>query len=253
MNFFRTSGDSNNALGTWYANLQTTLPFSAWAAPLSQPGCWAYPDMCVRARRGSRRRRSRAVRYQLTCVCRRSSLPLSRVAHRLQVGRLGCKDGAWTHGCAVPPGLEGWTRTHFAAFAIVSAPLVLSIHPSDANLETILDVIGNKLALNVSQSWAGHPGSLVRTLLPRNGSAVAGVQLWSKPLGGGRTAALFINGGETNASTSVTMRELNVSDANGVVVMDVWSGADAGPVAGGEWETGNVGPLDGRFVVFTSQ
>ena len=45
MNFFRTSGDSNNALGTWYANLQTTLPFSAWAAPLSQPGCWAYPDM----------------------------------------------------------------------------------------------------------------------------------------------------------------------------------------------------------------
>ena len=180
-------------------------------------------------------------------------LPRARVARRLQVGRLGCKDGAWTHGCAVPPGLEGWTRTHFAAFAIVSAPLVLSIHPSDANLETILDVIGNKLALNVSQSWAGHPGSLVRTLLPRNGSAVAGVQLWSKPLGGGRTAALFINGGETNASTSVTMRELNISDANGVVVMDIWSGADAGPVAGGEWATGNVGPLDGRFVVFTSQ
>lgn len=44
-NWFRTSGDSNNGLGTWYGNLQTTLPYRDWDAPLSQPGCWAYPDM----------------------------------------------------------------------------------------------------------------------------------------------------------------------------------------------------------------
>jgi hypothetical protein len=43
----------------------------------------------------------------------------------LQVGRLGCPGGGHTHGCAVPPELLNWTRTHFAAFAIVSSPLVV--------------------------------------------------------------------------------------------------------------------------------
>lgn len=38
---YRTSGDSNNKLGTWYDNLQTTIRFQEWDAPLSQPGCWA--------------------------------------------------------------------------------------------------------------------------------------------------------------------------------------------------------------------
>ena len=31
--------------GSWYANLQTTIRFQTWEAPVSQPGCWAYPDM----------------------------------------------------------------------------------------------------------------------------------------------------------------------------------------------------------------
>ena len=44
-NWYRTSGDSDNGLGTWYRNLQTTKRFQAWDAPASQPGCWAYPDM----------------------------------------------------------------------------------------------------------------------------------------------------------------------------------------------------------------
>ena len=70
-NWFRTSGDSNNALGTWYANLQTTIRFK----DISQPSCWAYPDM-------------------------------------LQVGRLGCSSR--TSGCAKPE-LLPWTRAPFAA------------------------------------------------------------------------------------------------------------------------------------------
>eukprot|EP01052_Picozoa_sp_SAG31_P000469 SAG31_NODE_14_length_37953_cov_109.719660_3_plen_97_part_00 len=69
--------------------------------------------------------------------------------HMLQVGRLGCSS-SHTQGCPVPSSqLEAWTRTHFAAFAIISSPLVLSIVPSDENLESILDIIGNKLALEI--------------------------------------------------------------------------------------------------------
>ena len=44
-NWYRTSGDSDNGLGTWYNNLQTTVRFQSWSDPISRPGCWAYPDM----------------------------------------------------------------------------------------------------------------------------------------------------------------------------------------------------------------
>eukprot|EP00040_Diaphanoeca_grandis_P044837 m.271969 g.271969 ORF g.271969 m.271969 type:complete len:602 (+) comp98455_c0_seq1:225-2030(+) len=358
-NWYRTSGDSNNAMGTWYNNLQTTIRFQSWDKPVSQPGCWAYPDM-------------------------------------LQVGRLGCP--TQTHGCPMPS-LINWTKAHFAAFCIVSSPLILSIHPSDENLNPILDVIGNKQALAINQAWAGHPGTLVRTLPPArpngpvvpgtsivtvpcdptdvtelkwtydsekgsivhtdlclssdgydlslslyacgnkstyqnfswnektmefnimvpanhpgtlypgclniqttkvdvskckdavsqqikfdsvagilsasdgNGgrsclagrakqgpspTGVAGVQIWAKPLGGGKTAALFINGGGLDYSANVSLKELNITASadqhtsyGSVSVSDVWTGEDAGPITGGVWQTGAVPSLDSRFVVFT--
>ena len=37
-----------------------------------------------------------------------------------------------------------------------------------------------------------------------------------------------------------------------VKVTDVWTGEDAGPVLGGMWATGEVPPMDSRFVVFES-
>lgn len=356
-NWYRTSGDSNNALGTWYNNLQTTKRFQSWDAPVSQPGCWAYPDM-------------------------------------LQVGRLGCS--SHTQGCPVAPSLVGWTRTHFAAFCIISSPLVLSIHPSDENVNDLLDIIGNKQAMAINQAWAGHPGGLVRELPPitppcpecsqpgtavvgvacsatdktqhgwaydptakrithdglclsatnwgaplslyecgnstqyqnytydpsskhfktiapanvptktypalmevvagdgiqkvyvyrpgagpqfewevtgdtiRNpvtnqclaargkyqppATGVAGIQFWAKPLGNGRTAVLFINGGGANYTASITLQELNITTSGGksAKVTDVWTGEDAGPVSEGSWSTGNVMSLNSRFVVFES-
>lgn len=303
-NFFRTSGDSNNKLGTWFDNMQTTIRFQGWDSPVSRPGCWAYPDM-------------------------------------LQVGRLGCSSR--THGCPVPAGLESWTRTHFAAFAIISSPLVLSIALTDENLEPLLDIIGNKQAIAINEAWAGHPGTLVRTLGPPgdtisssgqlppevscrvgemaggdihranltvaesvtwcesqakcagfhaeapypstckslNGAHVydihfkdpwgakrpntdakwtnwlvggerpiAGTQLWAKPLGVAKVAALFINGGRMGIGTNVSLEELNITSRAMVTVTDVWTGEDAGPVIDGRWHTGVVASLDSRFVVF---
>ena len=40
---------------------------------------------------------------------------------------------------------------------------------------------------------------------------VAGVQIWAKPLGGGKTAALFINGGPTEYTASIGLKELNIT------------------------------------------
>ena len=39
---------------------------------------------------------------------------------------------------------------------------MLSIHPSDANLAPVLDIIGNKLAMHINQAWAGHSGSVFK-------------------------------------------------------------------------------------------
>ena len=44
-NWYRTSGDINAGSSSWLGNLQTTIRFQDEKEPLSQPGCWAYPDM----------------------------------------------------------------------------------------------------------------------------------------------------------------------------------------------------------------
>lgn len=44
-NWYRTSGDVNSSPQSWLINLQTAIKFLDYEAPLSQPGCWAYPDM----------------------------------------------------------------------------------------------------------------------------------------------------------------------------------------------------------------
>merc|ERR1719469_1547918 len=44
-NWYRTSGDINSSPQSWLSNLQTAIKFLDYKAPLSQPGCWAYPDM----------------------------------------------------------------------------------------------------------------------------------------------------------------------------------------------------------------
>lgn len=363
-NQYRTSGDSDNAMGTWFHNLQTTLRFNSdWDAPLSRPGCWAYPDM-------------------------------------LQVGRLGCS--GQTSGCPpATPQILNWTRAHFAAFAIISSPLVLSIVLSDENILPIIDIIGNKQAMAINQAWAGHPGTLVRTLPPMkpkpvpvssgdvvvgvvpdatdatqtgwtyvntsmsetdsigtsimhggrclattgwesdlvlttcgnasteqawmydgtkqqfsimapapkklylgcmqstgvlgkvdvyncksiakeqwiiDGSAKticlsdkslclagraganppnpgpAGVQIWAKPIGQGKVAALFINGGGlTYEGANISMHEINLTTTTvaTTIATDVWSGNDAGVVSSdGVWQIDAVESLDSRFVIF---
>jgi hypothetical protein len=85
--------------------------------------------------------------------------------------------------------------------------------------------------------------------------SIAGVQLWAKPLPQNRAAALFINGGGTPyPSVSLSLDKLNVTIAHGISVRvtDVWTGEDAGPIEGGNWETGVVASLDSRFVIFSS-
>jgi hypothetical protein len=49
---------------------------------------------------------------------------------------------------------------------IVSSPLVLGLELTDEKLSPIMEIIGNEQAIAINQAWAGHPGTLVRTLPP---------------------------------------------------------------------------------------
>jgi len=71
---------------------------------------------------------------------------------------VGCQHGPGGKG---DPGLSpAETRSHFAAWAIVSSPLTLS---HDVNNETVTaaiwDVITNREAIAINQAWAGHSGA----------------------------------------------------------------------------------------------
>eukprot|EP00039_Didymoeca_costata_P013691 m.212146 g.212146 ORF g.212146 m.212146 type:complete len:570 (-) comp15848_c0_seq7:67-1776(-) len=56
-------------------------------------------------------------------------------------------------------------RTHFAAWCIVSSPLVLGYNVlDDSTTEKIWDIITNKEAIAVNQQWEGHPGKLSKEM-----------------------------------------------------------------------------------------
>jgi hypothetical protein len=50
-------------------------------------------------------------------------------------------------------------------------------------------------------------------------TGIAGVQIWAKPLGKGRTAALFINGGSAPYSASIALGALNLTARDGSRMM----------------------------------
>merc|ERR1712048_1106034 len=75
---------------------------------------------------------------------------------------VGCQHGP---GGASDPGLTmAETRTHFAAWAIVSSPLTLS---HDVNNDTIMDeiwpIISNKEAIAVSQTYTTFSGGVFKS------------------------------------------------------------------------------------------
>eukprot|EP00730_Choanoeca_flexa_P018862 TRINITY_DN9194_c0_g1_i1.p1 TRINITY_DN9194_c0_g1~~TRINITY_DN9194_c0_g1_i1.p1 ORF type:complete len:557 (+),score=83.14 TRINITY_DN9194_c0_g1_i1:198-1673(+) len=75
------------------------------------------------------------------------------------------------------------SRAHFGAWCIVSSPLILGLDLTDEDrVSSIWDIITNSDAIAVNQNWAGHPGTLVKSIpvpsspvLPTPGSGVYAV------------------------------------------------------------------------------
>jgi len=223
MNFWRVSGDIQPNWDSIIGNLQHTIPFQDRQHPMSQPGCWAYPDM-------------------------------------LEVG-----NGMLSHT---------ESRSHFGAWCVVSAPLILGFDlTSSAKVDSVWDIITNTEAIAVSQTWAGHPGRLVsqaasmielkvpytkRDLarLERLGvdhdgyhiTAVGAWQIWAKDLDKGDQAALLVNTGSASTSVSLKLSSLGFSTTQKVSLRSIWDHKDIGVMTGADTYTVTLEAHDSSFI-----
>lgn len=171
---FRVSGDIINLFDRVLSNLQHSRAFlgvdATLGKPLSRPGCWAYPERVqIRSGRETRNRRTLHITHTNVPASRfRDPHANTHCAPRsmLEVGRMPGEvafDGVTQ---LASPAAE--SRTHFGAWAITSAPLVLGLSLSlddpvaQKAVDSVWDLITNREVVAVSQAYAGLPGALVR-------------------------------------------------------------------------------------------
>lgn len=192
MNMFRTGHDIGPKFKSVIVKLNRTRPYQDLKAPISRPGCWAYPDM-------------------------------------LEVGNIG---GSLAF-------VE--SRSHFGAWCVVSAPLILGLDITNKKLvESVWDIISNREAIAINQAWAGHPGRLVHE--------TNSYQVWAKKLPKGEQAVLIINTGSSRIDVSVSLAGVGLETA--CTVRDVWAHRDLGRVSG-TWKVTGLTQHDSAFVRFS--
>ena len=189
----------------------------------------------------------------------------------------------WKHG--VPPSRPGcWvypdmlevgiglstveSQTHFAAWAVTSAPLAIGFDLTNNSLyDELYPIIANKQAVSINQQWAGNPGNLVanateyREYLTEHGAGGGFLpeqrtdrypvwQIWRKPL---RTpakgqAVLVINLSEEERDVNVTYADIDPSLGDAVLATDVWTGAKV-DLPKSVAALKGIGPHGNRFLV----
>merc|ERR1712061_342460 len=74
-------------------------------------------------------------------------------------------------------------RSHFGAWCIISAPLILGFDVNnEETTDKVWDIITNKEAIAVNQAWAGHPGRFVKGVKSTEGANSnnhPGMQIWA--------------------------------------------------------------------------
>lgn len=85
-----------------------------------------------------------------------------------------------------------WSRAHFGAWCVVSAPLILGLDLTDVStMNTIIGFISNPEAIAINQQWAGHPGRLVKQIT--SNTTALPIQVWAKPQPQGQLAVYVVN------------------------------------------------------------
>lgn len=120
-------------------------------------------------------------------------------------------------------------RSHFAAWAIISSPLILSFNLTDPRrMDRSWPIISNRAIIEVNQRWAGDPGR--RIVVSEDGW-----QAWAKPMSVDAFAVLLLNTGSVAAQTSLTLYNVSAKlpPRAGVCAKDLYTGKTMAPLAPG--------------------
>eukprot|EP01064_Diplonema_japonicum_P031122 TRINITY_DN546_c5_g1_i1.p1 TRINITY_DN546_c5_g1~~TRINITY_DN546_c5_g1_i1.p1 ORF type:complete len:454 (+),score=117.55 TRINITY_DN546_c5_g1_i1:70-1362(+) len=171
--------------------------------------------------------------------------------------------GAWAYPDMLEVGnlaSHGEDRTHFAAWCIVSSPLVLGYDvTNDTVTQRVWDIIANEEAIAVNQAWVGSPGQLVKNIMPPDFEGDVGIpqhgvllQIWAKPVtADGNTAVLVINNSTGPSYTvQLNMTDFGFLSTDKVTVRDIYSHADVGAYTG-HFTTDMIPTHDSRFYMFS--
>lgn len=139
-------------------------------------------------------------------------------------------------------------RTHFGAWCIVSAPLILGMNMSDtANVATFWPIVSNDEAIAVNQEYAGMSGTRfwesadVTKFSPCgwgpefHNCTYASQMYWYKNLPGGDIAVLLMNNADTPALLTLewdAVPGLLPPQGSLVRVRDIWARASLGVMEG---------------------
>ena len=159
-------------------------------------------------------------------------------------------------------------RTHFAAWCIVSSPLILSHDLTNrTTADAVWPIITNREALAVNDAWSGDAG----TLLKESDDLVefencewgfnrycnhSAWMVWKKQLAADKLAFLLINNRNTAANVSVSWRDdlprgTVICPVAGCPVRDVFARADLGAHADG-FTAPALAPHDSAFIVVST-
>lgn len=124
--------------------------------------------------------------------------------------------GHWNDPDMLEVGNGGMTaaeyRTHMSLWAMQAAPLIAGHDIRKASPETTA-LLTNRGVIAIDQDPLGKPG---RRVVQRGA-----LEVWTRPLDGGRTAVALFNRGETPARVAATFAELGITGA--VEMTEVWT------------------------------
>lgn len=125
--------------------------------------------------------------------------------------------GHWNDPDMLEVGNGGMTtaeyRSHMSLWALLAAPLIAGHDVRRSSPET-LAILTNRAVIAIDQDPLGRAGKRVAARGP--------LEVWSRPLEGGRTAVALFNRGELPAKVETTFGQLGVPRVDNAV--DVWSG-----------------------------
>jgi hypothetical protein len=130
---------------------------------------------------------------------------------------------------------------------VISSPLTLSFDLGNTSvLEQAWPIVTNTEALAVSQSYFGHPGTLLDEDKDNAGSAW---QVWGKPQADGGTAIMIINMMSTIQSFTIPITAYGTGATAARHVRDIWKKKNVGVQVDGVLHAENLAPHDSLFLL----